>query len=89
MRVLVYAHQFEIGGTQTNAIELAAALRDQQGFEVSVFATPGPMVEGLREKGLPYIPAPHPRFYPSLARIRSLRRAVLAWKPEVIHVWDW
>lgn len=89
MRVLVYAHQLEIGGTQTNAIELAAALRDQQGCEVTVFATPGPMVGKLHEKRLPYIPAPQPNFYPSPARIRALRRAVLAWKPDVIHVWDW
>ena len=45
MKILVFAHQLEIGGTQTNAVELSAALRDLHGHEVSLFATPGPAVK--------------------------------------------
>lgn len=89
MRILVYAHQMEIGGTQTNAIDLAASLRDLHGCKVAVFATPGPMVGYVREKDLEYIPAPFPKFYPSPSRIRSLREAVRRMKPDLIHVWDW
>ena len=44
MKVFVYAHQLEVVGTQVNAIELAAALRDLYGYEVLIFATPGLMV---------------------------------------------
>lgn len=89
MRVLVYAHQLEIGGTQTNAIELAAALRDLHGCEVALFATPGPMLSLVNSMGLRYLPAPAPGFYPSPARIQALRAAARELRPDVIHVWDW
>lgn len=89
MRILVYAHQLEIGGTQTNAIELAAALRDGHGCDVAFFATPGPMVSKVKSKDLRYIPAPSPGFYPSPARIGALRAVVREERPDVIHVWDW
>ncbi len=87
--VLVLAHRLEIGGTQTNAIELAAALRDRHGFEVIFFATPGPMLELVREKKLPFLAAPDARFHPSLSRMRALRRAVEQCRPDLIHAWDW
>ena len=40
MRIVVYPHRLEIGGSQINAIELAAAVRDL-GHEVIVFGQPG------------------------------------------------
>ncbi|GAB4388066.1 MAG: hypothetical protein Kow0025_05170 [Thermodesulfovibrionales bacterium] len=89
MKVLVYAHQLEIGGTQVNAIELAAALRDLHGHETVLFATPGPMADYAREKGLRYLPAPAPGAHPSPARMRALRAAVRQERPDLIHVWDW
>ncbi|ESR23040.1 glycosyltransferase family 4 protein [Lutibaculum baratangense] len=87
-RVLVFAHRLEIGGTQVNAIELAAHLRDRQGYDVAVLATPGPMTEYLDEHGLRYHPAPDADFHPSPARAAALRRALLAEEPDVLHVWD-
>jgi glycosyltransferase involved in cell wall biosynthesis len=89
VKILVFAHQLEIGGTQTNAIELAAALRDVHGHEVVVFATPGPMVALIKDRRLSFIPAPNPRFHPSPARMRALREAVRSERPDLIHVWDW
>ncbi|MCL4785703.1 MAG: glycosyltransferase family 4 protein [Verrucomicrobia bacterium] len=89
MKILVYAHQLEVGGTQTNAIELAAALRDFHGHEVVMFATPGPMVELIQKKGLRYLPAPDGYLCPSPARMKALRRAVRAERPDLIHAWDW
>ena len=47
MKILVFSHELEIGGTQTNAIELSAALRDRFGHDVALFA--GPKVEYVRE----------------------------------------
>lgn len=89
MKILVYAHRLEVGGTQTNAIELAAALRDMHGFDVIFFAQPGPMVGLVEEKRLRFLPAPDARFHPSPARMRALREVVHREKPDLLHVWDW
>ena len=89
MKIFTFAHRLEVGGTQVNAIELAEALRDRHNYEIVFFATPGPMVEVLREKGLRFLPAPDARFHPSPARIRALRRAVQQERPDILHVWDW
>lgn len=89
MKLLVYAHRLEVGGTQVNAIELAAALRDAHGFDVVLFAQAGPMVALVREKRLRYVPAPDARFHPSPARMRALRDLVRHERPDLLHVWDW
>lgn len=89
MKVLVYAHQLEVGGTQTNAIELAAQLRSGHGHDVVIFATPGPMAKLIEERRLPYIAAPVPGGLPSWAMMRALSQAIRREKPDVIHVWDW
>ncbi|WP_157271643.1 glycosyltransferase family 4 protein [Azohydromonas aeria] len=89
MKILVFAHRLEIGGTQVNAIELSAALRDLHGHEIVMFATPGPMAQFAAEKGLKLIPAPDATIHPSLARMAALRRAVRSERPDVVHAWDW
>ena len=89
MKILVYAHRLEVGGTQVNAIELAAALRDAHGFDVVLFAQAGPMVSLVQEKRLRYVPAPDARFHPSFARMHALRDLVRREQPDLLHVWDW
>ena len=89
MKILVFAHRLELGGTQVNAIELAAALRDLHGHQVVLFATPGPMVKLVNEKGLRLLPAPDARLHPSPGRMHALRAAVRQERPDRIHVWDW
>ncbi|HSI61276.1 MAG TPA: glycosyltransferase family 4 protein [Ideonella sp.] len=89
MKVLVFAHRLEYGGTQVNAIELAAALRDLHGMEIVFFATPGPLLELVKAKGLRYVCAPDARTHPSPTRMRALRKVVRAERPDVLHVWDW
>jgi L-malate glycosyltransferase len=89
MKILVYAHRLEWGGTQVNAIELSATLRDRYGHDVAILATPGPMSESARQKGLRLLPAPDAHVHPSLGRMRALRRAVHEERPDVLHVWDW
>jgi L-malate glycosyltransferase len=89
LKILVFAHRLELGGTQVNAIELAAALRDHHGFDVALFATPGPMVKLVEEKRLRFLSAPDACFHPSLERMRALRAAVRSERPDVLHVWDW
>lgn len=89
LKVIVYAHRLEVGGTQTNAIELAAAVRDKHGWEVVLFAQPGPMEELVSQKGLRFVPAPDARFHPSLKRMMALRELVISEGPDLIHTWDW
>ena len=89
MRVVVFAHRLELGGTQTNAIELSAALRDQFDHDIVLFATPGPALGLARARGLRVVEAPDATFHPSPARMRALARVIRAHQPELLHVWDW
>ena len=89
MKILVFPHRLEVGGTQVNAIDLTTALRDIHNHEVVVFATPGPMVKLVEKKGLRFLPAPDARFHPAPARMRALNEAVRQENPDLIHVWDW
>ncbi len=89
MKVLVYAHHLELGGTQTNAIELAAAVRNRHGHRVTLFATPGPAEALMAPHHLRYIAAPVADRHPSTTMIRALRHVVRQERPDLIHVWDW
>ncbi len=89
MKILVFGHWLEVGGTQVNAIELAAALRDFHGHDVTYFATPGPMLELVRKHGLRFLPAPEARVHPSPARMRELRRVIRSERFDAVHAWDW
>jgi glycosyltransferase involved in cell wall biosynthesis len=89
MKVLTFAHRLEVGGTQVNAIEIAAGLRDLHGHDVTIFATSGPMARLVEQKGLRFVPAPDAYLHPSLPRMRALRQLVRTERPDVIHAWDW
>lgn len=89
MKVIVFAHRLEIGGTQINAIDLATRLRDDHGVEPILFATPGPAGDLVCERGLRFEPAPDARFHPSMRRISALRSLVRRERAELVHAWDW
>lgn len=89
MKVLVFGHWLEVGGTQVNAIELAAALRDLHGHDVTYFATPGPMLDVVREYGLRFLPAPEAKVHPSPARMAELIRVLRRERFDIVHAWDW
>src|SRR5260370_17559318 len=55
VKVLVYPHAMEIGGSQLNALEIAAAVRDR-GHEVTVVSRPGPLLKSVRRPRLPPLP---------------------------------
>jgi glycosyltransferase involved in cell wall biosynthesis len=88
MRILVYPHMLSIGGSQLNAVELAAAVRDR-GHEVWVFGTPGPLTGHIRQLGLPYLPADEPGRRPSPRVMSRLRQIVHAEGIEVVHAYEW
>jgi len=89
VRVLVFGHWLEVGGTQVNAIELSATLRDLHGHDVTYFATPGPMLDKVQAHGLRFLPAPAAKIHPSPARMGELRRLLRRERFDVIHAWDW
>lgn len=89
MKVLVVAHRLELGGTQVNAIELAAQVRDQHGVEVVVAAAQGPAQGLIEERHLPYIPLPDADHHPAGDRVRALTRIGARERPDLVHVWDW
>jgi glycosyltransferase involved in cell wall biosynthesis len=89
MKLLVFAHHLEIGGTQFNAIELASCLRDNYSVDVVFVAAPGPMAKLVNQKKLRYYPVPAARFHPSFDRMGALRRVVRLERPDLIHAWDW
>ena len=92
MKILVFGRKLDVGGTEVNTIDLTAALRDFHGHDVVLFATPGPMLKLVEEKGLRFLPAPDAtpnRRHPSSARMGALRDAVQRERPDLIHVWEW
>jgi len=88
MRVLVYPHAMELGGSQLNAIELAAAVRDL-GHSVTVYAEDGPLVDYVHELGLPYIRAATSRLRPGPAIARDIARIVREQRFDVLHGYEW
>jgi L-malate glycosyltransferase len=89
MKILVFAHELHMGGSQRNAIDLSVSLRDTYGHDVVIFATPGPMVKVAEEKGLRVVSAPSRTRIPSLAMMGALREVVRRERPDLVHVWDW
>jgi glycosyltransferase involved in cell wall biosynthesis len=88
LRILVYPHAMEIGGSQLNAIELAAAVRDL-GHEVAVIGEPGPLVELVTQLGLEHVPLPADRRRPSPSVARQLRALVRERSLDVVHGYEW
>lgn len=89
MRVLVYPHTMEIGGSQLNAIEIAAAVRDR-GHEVMVVSRPGPLVDTVHRLGLAHIPLdPRSRRRPSPRAAVQLTSLVKHHQFDVVHGYEW
>jgi glycosyltransferase involved in cell wall biosynthesis len=88
MKILVYPHMMEIGGSQLNAVQLAGAVRDL-GHEVVVLSEPGPMVERVRALGLEHLEIPRLRGVPSAKVGHRLVRLVQERRIDVVHGYEW
>ena len=89
MRVLVYPHELAIGGSQINAIDLAAAIQDL-GHEAVVYAQNGPLRSYVsEEKGLRYVAAHDLKYRPAPTRIAQVARIARAERIDVIHAYEW
>lgn len=87
MRVLVYPHMMEIGGSQLNAIELARETV-AHGHEVILFGPDGELVPLARSWGLEYQISPEPR-WPSPRNIRAVNRLVATRGIDLVHGYEW
>lgn len=89
MKVLVLAHRLELGGTQVNAIELAASIGKTTAHEIALAAVPGPALGHPRAGELDYRPLPPVARHPSLQMTKALGSVAEDFKPDLVHVWDW
>lgn len=89
MRIIVYPHLLSIGGSQLNAIELAAAVRDR-GHDVTVFsAENGPLAETIARFGLHLDIAPPHKKRPSLHIAKTLRTLCRTKHIDIVHGYEW
>jgi glycosyltransferase involved in cell wall biosynthesis len=88
MRVLVYPHELSVGGSQLNAVELAAAVRNL-GHEVAVFGVPGTLVPHIRALGLELISVAEPDRRPAPELARRLVQVVKSERIDVVHGYEW
>lgn len=88
MRILVYPHDLEIGGSQLNAIELATAVRDL-GHEVVVYGQRGALKPRIEELGLEFIESPRPSLRPTPQIAAHLRTVVTQREIDIVHGYEW
>jgi L-malate glycosyltransferase len=88
MRILVYPHDLGIGGSQLNAIELAAAVQ-RLGHEVIVYGRPGPLNRRIGELGLEFVPSPEPHIRPTPSVVKALVLLARERKIDVMHGYEW
>ena len=88
MRIVVYPHTMEIGGSQLNALQLAGAVRDL-GHEVIIFSEPGPLVQRVRDMGLEHREIPLHRRRPSIVVAATLAHFVRERRVDVVHGYEW
>jgi glycosyltransferase involved in cell wall biosynthesis len=88
MRVLVYPHDFGLGGSQLNAVEIAAAVA-ANGHEVAVFGRPGALLGRIEQLGLEFIAAPPPGRRPSPATVNALVGLIDSRGFDVLHGYEW
>ncbi|RDJ06900.1 hypothetical protein B5K06_22055 [Rhizobium grahamii] len=88
LRLIVYPHDLSIGGSQINAIDLAAGVAER-GHEVLVYGVPGPLVDYIREKGLRFLPAHGLRYRPAPTRIVELATIARRERVDLIHTYEW
>ena len=88
MRILVAPHDLGIGGSQINAIDLAAGAAEA-GHDVIVYGVPGPLVDLVRSHGLDFVAARPLRYRPAPSRIAQLATLARRHRLDLIHAYEW
>jgi glycosyltransferase involved in cell wall biosynthesis len=88
MRILVCPHLMEIGGSQLNAVELAARVA-RAGHEVVLFGPGGELLSRVEELGLEYHLAPVENSWPSRRNVARLVSLVRERRIDLVHGYEW
>ncbi len=88
VRVLVYPHAMELGGSQLNAVELAAAVQGL-GHDVTVYSDPGSLVGYAQSRGLEVLTRRRSPLCPSPERVRDLRLLATRRSVQILHGYEW
>ena len=88
MKILVCPHDLDLGGSQLNAIELAAAVT-AIGHECIVFGRRGTLCARIDELGLEFVESPQPGRRPSPTVARAIRELVVERGIDVVHGYEW
>ncbi len=88
MRLLVAPHDLGIGGSQINAIDLAAGAAEA-GHDVAVYGVEGPLVDHIAARGLEYIPARPLHYRPAPSRVAQLAALARRRRLDLIHGYEW
>lgn len=87
MRVIVCPHDMGMGGSQLNALDLAAEVQ-RLGHDVMLYAPPGPLDQRARTLSLTAtVSATGLRLSPTW--VAGLVRLVRRWQPDVVHSYEW
>lgn len=88
MKIIVYPHALSIGGSQINAVDLAAGVRDR-GHDVAVFGRPGPLADYIRQVDLELIPAPDSKRRPAPEIMKRLVDLCRDRQIDLVHGYEW
>lgn len=88
MKLLVYSHSLQIGGSQLVAVNLAGAML-KRGHDAVLAGPPGPLIEVAAGKGLRVVPIPRRSDRrPSLESAISLRRVIRREQVDLVHAYS-
>ncbi|MDG4764269.1 glycosyltransferase [Solwaraspora sp. WMMD406] len=88
MRILTCLHTLEIGGTQINAIEIAATVA-QLGHEVIIYGPDGELRSMIDKWGLEFVPAPPKGEAPSPRNVAAIADVVRRRGIDLVHAYEW
>lgn len=88
MKILVCPHDLGMGGSQLNAIELAAAVQ-RRGHSVVVYGPDGELRPFLADLSLRFIAAPDARSDFSYRNFRRISEVARELNVDVIHAYEW
>lgn len=88
MKIVVYPHDLGMGGSQLNAIELAAEVA-RHGHEVMVFGQDGPLSKRIAELGLEFIQSPPTHRRPTLGIGRAVEVLAKRRDLDIVHGYEW
>jgi glycosyltransferase involved in cell wall biosynthesis len=84
MKVLIINDNLQLGGAQKLSVELANALCERRGMEVSFAATKGPLIERL-QGNVRYFNFPPYSMSSIPSIVKRLKQIIIEIQPEIIH----